>query len=74
MDPKMDAGMTTTGYKTVEEAIEKGAAPLALTIPQIIDVMDNLLSCEVGSSFFKHLECSSFSIWRAENSVVSSIL
>lgn len=43
----MDAGMTTTGYKTVEEAIEKGAAPIVLTIPQIIDVMDHLLSCEV---------------------------
>ncbi|CAM6083048.1 unnamed protein product [Calypogeia fissa] len=46
MDPKMDAGMTTTGYKTVEEAIEKGAAPVVLKIPQIIDVMDHLLSCE----------------------------
>ncbi|KAL3701462.1 hypothetical protein R1sor_019484 [Riccia sorocarpa] len=46
MDPKMDAGMTTSGYKTVEEAIERGAAPVDLTISQIIDVMDHLLSCE----------------------------
>ncbi|KAG6549103.1 hypothetical protein Mapa_009329 [Marchantia paleacea] len=46
MDPKMDAGMTTTGYKTVEEAVESGAAPIVLTISQIIDVMDHLLACE----------------------------
>ncbi|KAL2649468.1 hypothetical protein R1flu_017596 [Riccia fluitans] len=46
MDPKMDAGMTTTGYKTVDEAIEKGAAPVDLTVAQIIDVMDHLFSCE----------------------------
>lgn len=47
MDPKMDAGMATTGFKTFEEAIESGAAPIELTIPQLVDVFDHILACEV---------------------------
>uniref|UniRef100_A0A7I4CUE3 N-alpha-acetyltransferase 35, NatC auxiliary subunit n=1 Tax=Physcomitrium patens TaxID=3218 RepID=A0A7I4CUE3_PHYPA len=46
MDPKMDAGMATTGFKTFEEAIESGAAPIELTIPQLVDVFDHILACE----------------------------
>jgi hypothetical protein len=49
MDPKMDSGMTTCGYNSVEEAIESGAAPVKLHLLQIIDVMDHLLACEVLS-------------------------
>ncbi|KAG0578924.1 hypothetical protein M758_4G058200 [Ceratodon purpureus] len=46
MDPKMDAGMATTGFKTFEEAIESGAAPIQLTIPQLVDVFDHMFACE----------------------------
>lgn len=47
MDPKMDAGMATTGFKTFEEAIESGAAPIELTIQQLVDIFDHMLACEV---------------------------
>jgi hypothetical protein len=47
MDPKMDAGMATTKYKTADEAIESGAAPINLSVHQLVDVMDHLLACEV---------------------------
>lgn len=47
MDPKMDAGMATTGFKTFEEAIESGAAPIQLTVQQLVDVFDHMLACEV---------------------------
>ena len=47
MDPKMDAGMATTGFKTFEEAIESGAAPSQLTIQQLVDVFDHMFACEV---------------------------
>ncbi|KAH8968898.1 hypothetical protein BDL97_02G006600 [Sphagnum fallax] len=46
MDPKMDAGMATTKYKTADEAIESGAAPINLSVHQLVDVMDHLLACE----------------------------
>lgn len=46
MDPKMDSGMRTYGYNSVEEAIESGAAPIKLHLLQTIDVMDHLLACE----------------------------
>lgn len=46
MDPKMDSGMTSCGYNSVEEAIESGAAPIKLHLLQTIDVMDHLLACE----------------------------
>ncbi|GBG79261.1 hypothetical protein CBR_g29413 [Chara braunii] len=46
MDPKMDAGMATGGYKTVEEAMTHGEAQIELTIPQLLDVMDYVLACE----------------------------
>eukprot|EP00249_Psilotum_nudum_P007405 c20534_g1_i1 orf=134-1501(+) len=45
MDPKMDAAMST-GFNTVEEAVESGAAPIHLNILQLVDVMDHLLACE----------------------------
>ncbi|XP_020530591.1 N-alpha-acetyltransferase 35, NatC auxiliary subunit isoform X2 [Amborella trichopoda] len=54
MDPKMDAGMEKFGYRSVEEAIENGAAPIPFStdkttdIQCIIDVMDHLLSCEAA--------------------------
>ncbi|KAJ7553973.1 hypothetical protein O6H91_06G120600 [Diphasiastrum complanatum] len=51
MDPKMDAGMATTGFKTAEEAINSGAAPVNLDVSQIIDVMDHLLACEEEEIF-----------------------
>ena len=47
MDPKMDAGMTGSAANTLEEAIEKGFAPTNLSVLELIDVMDHLLSCEV---------------------------
>ena len=47
MDPKMDAGMTGSATNTLEEAIEKGFAPINLSVLELIDVMDHLLSCEV---------------------------
>jgi hypothetical protein len=46
MDPKMDAGMATTKYKTADEAIESGAAPINLSVHELVDVMDHLLACE----------------------------
>ncbi|KAH9304167.1 hypothetical protein KI387_008571, partial [Taxus chinensis] len=46
MDPKMDAGMTTYGFNCVEDAIESNAAPISLSVLEIIDVMDHLLACE----------------------------
>lgn len=50
MDPKMDAGMATTGFKTVDEAIESGAAPVHLNVQQLVDVFDYLIACEVSRS------------------------
>ncbi|KAF6145444.1 hypothetical protein GIB67_032567 [Kingdonia uniflora] len=52
MDPKMDSGVKICGYNSVEEAIEKGAAPVPLSfeattdVQCTIDVMDHLLACE----------------------------
>ncbi|XP_057868332.2 uncharacterized protein LOC131075505 isoform X2 [Cryptomeria japonica] len=46
MDPKMDAGITTCGFHSLEEAIESNAAPISLSILETIDVMDHLLACE----------------------------
>lgn len=52
MDPKMDSGMENSGYRSIEEAIENGAAPIPLSmdksvdVQRSIDVMDHLLSCE----------------------------
>lgn len=52
MDPKMDSGMEGNGFHSIEEAIEKGAAPVPLSsdstvdVQRCIDVMDHLLSCE----------------------------
>jgi hypothetical protein len=46
MDPKMDAGMATTGFKTFEEAIESGAAPIQVTVQQMVDIFDYMLACE----------------------------
>lgn len=46
MDPKMDAGMAGCGVITLEDAIENGKAPVSLSTPQLIDVMDHLLACE----------------------------
>ncbi|KAJ3695497.1 hypothetical protein LUZ60_000874 [Juncus effusus] len=52
MDPKMDSGIEGTGYSSIEEAIENGAAPIPLSsdptinIQRTIDVMDHLFSCE----------------------------
>ncbi|XP_027068944.1 uncharacterized protein [Coffea arabica] len=51
MDPKMDSGIVST-YCSVDEAIEKGAAPVPLSfnstidIQCTIDIMDHLLACE----------------------------
>jgi hypothetical protein len=47
MDPKMDAGMAPPGFKTVEEAIESGAAPIQLSAQQLVDVFDHMFACEV---------------------------
>ncbi|KAJ0984762.1 hypothetical protein J5N97_003118 [Dioscorea zingiberensis] len=52
MDPKMDAGMENNGYRSVEEAIENGAAPLPLSsdstvdVQCLIDIIDHLVACE----------------------------
>ncbi|KAK1323353.1 hypothetical protein QJS10_CPA02g00224 [Acorus calamus] len=46
MDPKMDSGMESVGYRSVEEAIGDGAAPVNLDVQSTIDVMDHLLACE----------------------------
>ncbi|KAL5729638.1 hypothetical protein ACHQM5_002562 [Ranunculus cassubicifolius] len=52
MDPKMDSGIESCGYNSVEEAIEGGAAPVPLSFDKTIDVqctidvMDHLLACE----------------------------
>eukprot|EP00250_Pteridium_aquilinum_P007829 c17472_g1_i1 orf=715-2403(-) len=46
MDPKMDAGMAGSGVITLEDAIESGKAPIDLSVLELIDVMDHLLSCE----------------------------
>ncbi|XP_051152519.1 uncharacterized protein LOC127266347 isoform X2 [Andrographis paniculata] len=51
MDPKMDSGIVST-YYSVDEAIDKGAAPVPLSydrtidIQCIIDIMDHLLALE----------------------------
>ncbi|KAL3532292.1 hypothetical protein ACH5RR_005813 [Cinchona calisaya] len=51
MDPKMDSGIVST-YYSVDEAIEKGAAPVPLSFDRTIDIqctidiMDHLLACE----------------------------
>ncbi|KAH7688507.1 N-alpha-acetyltransferase 35 NatC auxiliary subunit protein [Dioscorea alata] len=52
MDPKMDAGIESNGYRSVDEAIENGTAPLPLSsdstvdVQCVIDIMDHLLACE----------------------------
>ncbi|KAF8393150.1 hypothetical protein HHK36_021391 [Tetracentron sinense] len=52
MDPKMDSGIESCGYHSVEEAIENGAAPIPFSFDKTvdvqctIDVMDHLLACE----------------------------
>ncbi|XP_031483391.1 uncharacterized protein LOC116252912 isoform X2 [Nymphaea colorata] len=54
MDPKMDSGMETCGYRSIEEAIDCGAAPIPFSsdrtvdIQCMIDVMDHLLACEAS--------------------------
>ncbi|GJM87261.1 hypothetical protein PR202_ga03198 [Eleusine coracana subsp. coracana] len=51
MDPKMDSGSERSGYNSIEEAIEDGAAPIPLSLDRTldvqrsIDVMDHLFSC-----------------------------
>ena len=57
MDPKMDAGMATTGFKTFEEAIESGAAPIQLTIQQLVDIFDHMLACEVCLVYMPSVDC-----------------
>lgn len=54
MDPKMDAGMATTGFKTFEEAIESGAAPIQLSVQQMVDIFDYMLACEVCLVFARN--------------------
>lgn len=54
MDPKMDAGMAVAGFKTVDEAIESGAAPIQLSVQQLVDVFDQILACEV---WYKKKDC-----------------
>ena len=49
MDPKMDAAMASSGNLSLEEAVASGAAPLDLTVLQLLDIMDHLLACEVSS-------------------------
>ncbi|KAF3774672.1 N-alpha-acetyltransferase 35 NatC auxiliary subunit [Nymphaea thermarum] len=57
MDPKMDSGMETCGYRSIEEAIDCGAAPIpfcsdrTVDIQCMIDVMDHLLACEEEDLF-----------------------
>ncbi|XP_073013320.1 uncharacterized protein [Typha latifolia] len=52
MDPKMDSGIERSGYHSIEEAIEHGAAPVPLSfdstvdVQRCLDVMDHLLACE----------------------------
>eukprot|EP00899_Mesostigma_viride_P004960 jgi/Mesvir1/14465/Mv05175-RA.3 len=48
MDPKMDAGVYTGGYQNPEEVIASGHAPLNLTGPQLILVMDELVAKEAA--------------------------
>ncbi|KAK1275062.1 hypothetical protein QJS04_geneDACA001526 [Acorus gramineus] len=38
MDPKMDSGMESVGYRSVEEAIGDGAAPVNLDVQSTIDI------------------------------------
>lgn len=51
----MDAGIESNGYRSVDEAIENGTAPLPLSsvstvdVQCVIDIMDHLLACEVPS-------------------------
>lgn len=52
----MDAGMSTEGFKSAREAIEGGSAPLDLTVPQLLDVMDQLLAYEVSGGSFAHYQ------------------
>lgn len=53
----MDSGIVST-YCSVDEAIEKGAAPIPLSFDRTvdiqctIDIMDHLLACEVSLYFF----------------------
>ncbi|KAL5985708.1 hypothetical protein ACLOJK_027695 [Asimina triloba] len=57
MDPKMDSGMESCGYRSVEEAIENGAAPIPLSSDRTvdtqctIDILDHLLACEEEDLF-----------------------
>eukprot|EP00850_Spirogloea_muscicola_P010052 SM000058S18482 [mRNA] locus=s58:84607:90615:+ [translate_table: standard] len=46
MDAKMDAGMKSGGFRSADEAIASGAAPVDLTTEQLIDVIDQILACE----------------------------
>ncbi|OAY66784.1 N-alpha-acetyltransferase 35, NatC auxiliary subunit [Ananas comosus] len=52
MDPKMDPGIESSGYCSVDEAIENGIAPVPLSfdrtvdVKHTLDVMDHLLACE----------------------------
>ncbi|XP_010241586.1 PREDICTED: N-alpha-acetyltransferase 35, NatC auxiliary subunit isoform X2 [Nelumbo nucifera] len=52
MDPKMDSGIEHSGYHSIEEAIEDGAAPIPLSFDRTVDVqctidiMDHFLACE----------------------------
>lgn len=43
----MDAGMAVAGFKTVDEVIESGVAPIQLSVQQLVDVFDQILACEV---------------------------
>ncbi|XP_068652875.1 uncharacterized protein [Aristolochia californica] len=51
MDPKIDSGVKSCGYRSVEEAIENNAASIpfnherTIDVQCTIDVMDHLLAC-----------------------------
>jgi hypothetical protein len=53
MDPKMDSGIINK-YASVDEAIEDGLAPVPIGLDKtvdvqcIIDIIDQLLACEVS--------------------------
>lgn len=63
MDPKMDPGIESSGYCSVDEAIENGIAPVPLSFDQTVDVkrtldvMDHLLACEVCSNMYLNFLC-----------------
>jgi len=48
MDPKMDSGMNSEKVHSLQERLDLGTIPqdTALSIPNLIGIMDSLLSCE----------------------------